>query len=261
MHAASYQELLVSSKQFQDLVKAHELTTDFPNVKKPAYNIGKQFERDTGVIHCMAKESIKSSASDQLIKTEEKEIVDTGLKPYLMYLGQNKGYIYASLVAITNIIFASGQVFQNSWLAANVQNPCVSTLNLVLVYTAIGFGSIIFLLSRALLVVDLGLRTSRPLFAQLLSALFCAPMSFYHSTPLGRILSRVSSDLSIIDLDLPFTMSFSICATLNAYINLSVLCFFTWQILLVAAPVIIMAVKLQRYYLASSKELMALQNL
>ena len=127
-------------------------------------------------------------------------------------------------------------------------------------YTAIGFGSIIFLLSRALLVVDLGLRTSGPLFAQLLSGLFCAPMSFYHSTPLGRILSRVSSDLSIIDLDLPFTVSFSICATLNAYINLSVLCFFTWQILLVAAPVIIMAVKLQRYYLASSKELMRING-
>uniref|UniRef100_A0ACD5ZXC7 Uncharacterized protein n=1 Tax=Avena sativa TaxID=4498 RepID=A0ACD5ZXC7_AVESA len=260
MDAASYQELLVSSKQFQDLVHAHEVTTDFPNVNKATYNRSKQFERGASVIDRMGKESIKSSALDQLIKTEDREIGDTGLKPYLIYLKQNKGYIYASLVAITNIIFSSGQVFQNSWLAANVQNPCVSTLNLVLGYTAIGFGSIIFLLSRSLFVVDLGLRTSRPLFSQLLDALFCAPMSFFHSTPLGRIVSRVSSDLSIVDLDVPFTMSFSICATLNAYINLGVLCFFTWQTSLVAAPVIIMAVKLQRYYLASSKELMRING-
>ena len=137
MHAASYQELLVSSKQFQDLVKAHEVTTDFPNVNK-----AKQFERAAIVIHGMRKECAKSPALDQLIKTEEREIGDTGLKPYLMYLKQNNGYIYASLVAIANIIFAAGQVFQNSWLAANVQNPCVSTSNLVLGYTAIGFGSI-----------------------------------------------------------------------------------------------------------------------
>ncbi|CAM0874774.1 unnamed protein product [Alopecurus aequalis] len=260
MHAASYQELLVSSKQFQDLVNAHEVTTDFPNVKKAAYYGGRQFERDVSVNHGLEKEYVKSSVLDQLIKTEEREFGDTGLKPYLMYLKQNKGYIYASLVAITNIIFASGQVFQNSWLAANVQNPCVSTLNLVLGYTAIGCGSIIFLLSRALFVVNLGLRTSRPLCDQLLSALFRAPMSFFHSTPLGRIVSRVSSDLSIVDLDLPFTMSFSICSTLNAYINLGVLCFFTWQTLLVAAPVIIMSVKLQRYYLASSKELMRING-
>ena len=58
-------------------------------------------------------------------------------------------------------------------------------------------------------------------------------------------MMQVSYDLSIVDLDVPFTLSFSICATLNAYINLGVLCFFTWQTLLVAAPVIIMAVKLQ----------------
>ena len=193
MHAASYQELLVSSKQFQDLVNAHEVTTDFPNVNNAAYNGGKQSERDASLNPGLGKESVKSSVLDQLIKIEEREIGGSGLKPYLMYLKQNKGYIYASLVAITNIIFASGQVFQNSWLAANVQNPCVSTLNLVLGYTAIGFGSIVFLLSRALFVVDLGLRTSRPLFSQLLNSLFRAPMSFFHSTPLGRIVSRVST--------------------------------------------------------------------
>lgn len=56
---------------------------------------------------------------------------------------------------------------------------------------------------------------------------------------------QVSSDLSIIDLDVPFTLSFSISATLNACINLGVMCFFTWQVLFVAAPVIIMSVRLQ----------------
>ena len=123
MHASSYQELLVSSKQFQDLVKAHEVSTDFPNVKKRAYNVGKQFERNACVIHGTAKESIKSSASDQLIKTEGREIGDTGLKPYLMYLGQNKGYIYASLVAITNIIFASVKYFRTHGLLLMFKIP------------------------------------------------------------------------------------------------------------------------------------------
>lgn len=56
---------------------------------------------------------------------------------------------------------------------------------------------------------------------------------------------QVSSDLNVIDLDVPFTLSFSISATLNAYINLDVLCFFTWPILFTAAPIIVMAVRLQ----------------
>jgi hypothetical protein len=109
----------------------------------------------------------KPSGFNQLIGKEEREFGDTGLKPYLMYLGQNKGFIYATLVAATNILFTSRQVSHNSWLAANVQNPSVSTLDLVLVYIAIAFGSIIFLLFRALLSVDLNIKTSRSLFSQL----------------------------------------------------------------------------------------------
>ncbi|XP_015618697.1 ABC transporter C family member 10 [Oryza sativa Japonica Group] len=261
MHAASYQELLLSSREFQNLVNAHKDIVNFPNDNMVDYNGDKSpFKRETAVVLDGGKESIKNAEFDQLIRREEREIGGTGLKPYLMYLGQNKGYIYATLVAIANIAFTSGQLAQNSWLAANIQNPGVSTFNLVQVYTAIGIGSIMFLLFRALLAVDLGLQTSRSLFSQLLTALFRAPMSFFHSTPIGRILSRVSSDLNVIDLDVPFTLSFSISATLNAYINLGVLCFFTWPILFIAAPIIIMAVRLQRYYSASSKELMRING-
>ncbi|BAF30050.1 Os12g0562700 [Oryza sativa Japonica Group] len=253
MHAASYQELLLSSREFQNLVNAHKDIVNFPNDNMVDYNGDKSpFKRETAVVLDGGKESIKNAEFDQLIRREEREIGGTGLKPYLMYLGQNKGYIYATLVAIANIAFTSGQLAQNSWLAANIQNPGV--------YTAIGIGSIMFLLFRALLAVDLGLQTSRSLFSQLLTALFRAPMSFFHSTPIGRILSRVSSDLNVIDLDVPFTLSFSISATLNAYINLGVLCFFTWPILFIAAPIIIMAVRLQRYYSASSKELMRING-
>ncbi|CAL4931133.1 unnamed protein product [Urochloa decumbens] len=256
MHAASYQELLIASKEFLDLVNAHKGTTDYPNGNTIAYNENmRRIIRETGVIQHRGNDGF-----DQLIRKEEREIGDIGLKPYLVYLGQNKGYIYATLVAVTNTFFTCAQVSQNSWLAANIQNPNVSTLNLVLVYIAIGSGSIIFLLFRALLAVDLNIKSSRSLFFQLLSALFHAPMSFYHATPLGRILSRVSSDLGIIDLDVPLTFSFSISATLNACINLGVLCFFTWQVLFVAAPVIFMSVRLQRYYLASSKQLMRING-
>uniref|UniRef100_A0A0D3HVQ6 Uncharacterized protein n=1 Tax=Oryza barthii TaxID=65489 RepID=A0A0D3HVQ6_9ORYZ len=162
MHAASYQELLLSSREFQNLVNAHKDIVNFPNDNMVDYNGDKSpFKREIAVVLDGGKESIKNAEFDQLIRREEREIGGTGLKPYLMYLGQNKGYIYAILVAIANIAFTSGQLAQNSWLAANIQNP-----------------------------VDLGLQTSRSLFSQLLTALFRAPMSFFHSTPIGRILSR-----------------------------------------------------------------------
>nr|KYP36167.1 ABC transporter C family member 10 [Cajanus cajan] len=77
-------------------------------------------------------------------------------------------------------------------MAANVDNPYVSSLQLILVYFLIGAISTIFLLIRCLTTVSLGIKSSQNLFVQLMDSLFRAPMSFYDSTPMGRILSRVS---------------------------------------------------------------------
>lgn len=59
------------------------------------------------------------------------------------------------------------------------------------------------------------------------------------------ILLQVSSDLSIVDLDVPFSLIFSISATLNAYSNLAILAVITWQVLFVSIPMIYLTIRLQ----------------
>uniref|UniRef100_A0A8I7BDC2 ABC transmembrane type-1 domain-containing protein n=1 Tax=Hordeum vulgare subsp. vulgare TaxID=112509 RepID=A0A8I7BDC2_HORVV len=68
-------------------------------------------------------------------------------------------------------------------------------------------------------------------------------MSFFDSTPLGRVLSRVSSDLSIVDLDIPFAIVLSLGTSLNACSNLVVLAVVTWQVLFVSVPMIVLAIR------------------
>ncbi|KAF2909588.1 ABC transporter C family member 10 [Oryza sativa Japonica Group] len=262
IQSAPYQDLLACCEEFQDLVNAHKDTIGVSDINNMPLHRAKEIStKETDDIHgSRYGESVKPSQADQLIKIEEREIGDTGLKPYTLYLRQNKGFLYASLAIISQIIFICGQISQNSWMAANVENPSVSTLRLIVVYIAIGVCSMIFLISRSLCIVVLGMQTSRSLFSQLLNSLFRAPMCFYDSTPLGRVLSRVSSDLSIADLDVPFFFMFSMNASLNAYSNLGVLAVVTWQVLFVSVPMIILAIRLQRYYLASAKELMRING-
>ncbi|KAL3521598.1 hypothetical protein ACH5RR_019747 [Cinchona calisaya] len=259
LSAASYHQLLASSKEFQSLVDAHKETAGSEKLSEVTSS---QSHKATNkeIRKTYNDKSSKASGGDQLIKQEEREVGDTGFRPYHQYLNQNKGFLFFSLAALSHLIFVSGQVLQNSWMAANVDDPEVSTLKLITVYLLIGFVSSVFLVSRSLSTVVLGLQSSKSLFLQLLSSLFRAPMSFYDSTPLGRILSRVSVDLSIVDLDVPFNLVFAVGATMNFYSNLMVLTVVTWQILIVAIPLVYLAIRLQRYYFASAKELMRING-
>lgn len=56
---------------------------------------------------------------------------------------------------------------------------------------------------------------------------------------------QVSSDLSIIDLDVPLVIMFTSSASLNAYSSLGVLAVVTWQVLFVSVPMIVLAITLQ----------------
>ncbi|KAK7380438.1 hypothetical protein VNO78_32949 [Psophocarpus tetragonolobus] len=259
LEAGSYHHLLTSSLEFQHLVNAHKETVGSNN----PMNVTSSHRHATSareITQAFMEKTFKTTNGNRLIKQEEREIGDTGLKSYLQYLNQMKGYIYFFVASLSHLMFVICQILQNSWMAANVDNSRVSTLQLIVVYFFIGAISTIFLCTRTLLVVALGIQSSRHLFLQLINSLFRAPMSFYDSTPLGRILSRVSSDLSIADLDLPFILSFNVVGAIFFYSNLTVLAFVAWQVLVVSIPMVYVAIRFQRYYFSTAKEVMRLNG-
>ncbi|CAJ2659633.1 unnamed protein product [Trifolium pratense] len=255
VQAGPYHHLMTESEEFQDLVNAHKVTASSNQLVNVTFSQASQ-----NIAQALVEKQCKEANGNQLIKQEEREIGDTGFKPYLQYLNTMKGYIFFSVSTFCHIFFVVSQILQNSWMAANVDNPHVATLQLVLVYFYIGASSIFFMLIRSLFVVSLGLHSSKYLFLQLMNSLFRAPMSFYDSTPLGRILSRVSSDLSIMDLDMPFSLLFSVGSTINFYACLIVLSVVTWQVLIIVIPMVYATIRLQRYYLVSEKQMMRMSG-
>ncbi|KAL2334839.1 hypothetical protein Fmac_016052 [Flemingia macrophylla] len=259
LQAFPYHQLLTSSHKFRDLVNAHKETAgsgQFADVTSAQRNSNS----DREISQCLIEKHFNALNGDQLIKQEERERGGIGLKPYFQYLNHNSGYIYFSVSSLSHLMFAICQILQNSWMAANVDNPEVSTLKLIVVYLLIGVSSIVFMLIRSLLAVSLGLQSSKYLFSQLVNSLFRAPMSFYDSTPLGRILSRVSLDLSIVDLDVPFVLTYTAGGTINCYADLTVLAVLTWQVLFVAIPTVFVVIRMQRHYFAAAREFMRMNG-
>ncbi|XVE64741.1 hypothetical protein DITRI_Ditri07aG0125600 [Diplodiscus trichospermus] len=257
--AGTYDQLLASSEKFQDLVNAHNNTigseTDILCSSRRRAMTSK------GVIQNVhVKKQPIAPTGEQIIKQEERETGDTGFKPYMQYLRHNKGFLYFTLAVLFHVIFIVGQLMQNYWLAVYIQNYQISRTELLTVFTVIGCTLAVFLLLRSFYVVLLGCAASESIFSTLLKSLFRASMSFYDSTPLGRILSRVSSDLSIIDLEMAFKLSLTLGTTMNTYFSFFILAILAWPVAFVIIPMVYLTILFQRHYYASAKELMRLNG-
>uniref|UniRef100_A0A2N9FIA9 ABC-type xenobiotic transporter n=1 Tax=Fagus sylvatica TaxID=28930 RepID=A0A2N9FIA9_FAGSY len=164
LRASTYVQLLASSQEFQNLVNAHR--DSFGSETQAKYASSGKSKPSKSEIHRNYNEKqLVSSLGDQLIKQEERETGNTGLKPYIQYLNQNKGFLYFSL-------------------------------------------------------------------------------------------ATVSSDLTVIDLDLAFRLSSSLGTVIVSYSGYAILAILTWPILFIIIPMVYLTILLQRYYFASAKELM-----
>ncbi|PSS09355.1 ABC transporter C family member 10 like [Actinidia chinensis var. chinensis] len=258
VEAATYYQLLNSSQQFVNLINAHKDTAGSEMQTEYIFQRPKTSKDEIQKIY--TEEQIQAPLGDQLVKKEEREMGDTGLQPYMQYLNHSKGFLYLSLSVVLHIMYIVGQFGQSLWFAADVQDSSITRSELILVYTLIGCGMSVLLLPRSYFIVILGLKTSNAIFSKLMTSVFRAPMSFYDSTPLGRILSRVSSDLSVVDLELAFKLTISIGSTMNTYFGFGVLAILAWPFLFVIIPMVIVTIFLQRFYFASAKELMRIDG-
>ncbi|WJX31531.1 Multidrug resistance-associated protein 5 [Trifolium repens] len=70
-------------------------------------------------------------------------------------------------------------------------------------------------------------------------------MSFFDSTPAGRILNRVSIDQSVVDLDIPFRLGGFASSTIQLIGIVAVMSEVTWQVLLLVFPMAIVCLWMQ----------------
>ena len=72
-------------------------------------------------------------------------------------------------------------------------------------YTGLGAAQSILMFLATFSLVFAGIRASRTLHNTMLERLLRAPMQFFDTTPLGRILNRFSKDMYTVDVEIPNT--------------------------------------------------------
>ncbi|KAJ1259572.1 hypothetical protein BS78_10G166500 [Paspalum vaginatum] len=266
-----YSELLESGTAFEKLVSAHQSSITALDTSAHQQNQvqGQQMSdenivpsallatRQASDIEVTAK---APSAAIQLTEEEQKGIGDLGWKPYKDYINVSKSSFQFSGMFISQALFTCFQIASTYWLAVAVQMDNVSAALLVGAYSGLSIFSCCFAYFRSCFAALLGLKASKEFFSGLMDSVFRAPMSFFDSTPVGRILTRASSDLSILDFDIPYSMAFVTTGGIEVVTTVLVMGTVTWQVLVVAVPVTITMIYVQRYYISSARELVRING-
>lgn len=296
IQAGKYDDLLQAGTDFNTLVSAHHEAIeamDIPNHSSDDSdenscpdasvsninnchpdasnidNLAKEVQEGVSAAEQKAikeKKKAKRSRKKQLVQEEERVRGRVSMKVYLSYMAAAYKGLLIPLIIIAQALFQFLQIASNWWMAwANPQTegdiPKVSPMVLIGVYMALAFGSSLFIFVRAVLVATFGLAAAQKLFLKMLRSVFRAPMSFFDSTPAGRILNRVSIDQSVVDLDIPFRLGGFASTTIQLIGIVGVMTEVTWQVLLLVIPMAVACLWMQKYYMASSRELVRIVSI
>lgn len=201
--AGKYQEILESGKEFMELVSAHKdalSALDSFSRMEDSSSSNQEIENKKTQIDTSSEEANPNIPKGQLVTEEEREKGKVGFWVYWKYITLAYKGALVPLVLLAQISFQVLQIASNYWMAwaAPVSvdvAPPVSSMMLIYVFVALALGSSLFILARALLLVTAGYKTATILFDKMHLSIFRAPMSFFDSTPSGRIFNRVSHQI------------------------------------------------------------------
>ena len=163
------------------------------------------------------------------------------------------------------LVFSLAQfinVLSNWWLThwSHAAAPTASSQTHFLeLYGLVNLGALVMDLLAVASFFYLGLQASQQLFDTLLESCLFAPLSFFHTTPTGRLLNRFSQDLYTVDETLPSQARIYLQVLFQIASTLLVISFVTPAFLLVVLPVFYFYRQLQTLFAPTVRELKRLE--
>ncbi|KAK2168341.1 hypothetical protein NP493_1234g00004 [Ridgeia piscesae] len=210
----TYEEVATRSDTFVSILKAHNEETS-----KVHEGISKR-TRTRRAIQPRSPDEITPfpkdphEGKDTLIEEEASSVGRVRWRTIWGYIDSG-GLGSFSFMVCGLILFVFSQILTNVWLSSWSSDPVVNgtrdrehEYKRLAVYGGFGGLQLFFVSMQSLALACGSVCASSKLFSALLDAILRAPVSFFDTTPIGRIVNRFAKDMDIVDSTLPSYISF-----------------------------------------------------
>ena len=202
----------------------------------------------------------------------EEEKVETGNVKWSVYLHYFRNLSFLPLIVICFLLMQSCDAGCNYWLSLwsqdkmlNISGDLVVDRELrdrrLIVFGFLGLGNSVFLMIATLFFANGAVRAAVRLHQSLLYGVLRSPMSFFETTPMGRILNRFSKDIDSVDMALPYGFLYLTICLLQVASGITMIVVVIPVFVFIIAPIIVVYFLVQRFYIASSRQLQRITSM
>ncbi|XP_028966861.1 canalicular multispecific organic anion transporter 2 [Galendromus occidentalis] len=233
-----------------------------PHIHQPSEDAGRvDYDQRQSILRGEPVPLTREPGAGKIVSEELTESGRIRSSVYGQYL-RAIGLFPAMIVMLTMFGATASQVGSSFWLNEWSKDKSAErgTHNLM-IFGVLGIGQAVGLFFGVLSIALSSLSASRQIHDKVLVSILRAPMDFFDSTPIGRIMNRFAHDVEMLDLNLPQDMRVLVQQFLSLLAILFVICYNLPLFILVVIPIGIVYYLVQLLYITSSRQLRRLENI
>eukprot|EP00002_Diphylleia_rotans_P003775 TRINITY_DN1266_c0_g1_i1.p1 TRINITY_DN1266_c0_g1~~TRINITY_DN1266_c0_g1_i1.p1 ORF type:complete len:1203 (-),score=279.41 TRINITY_DN1266_c0_g1_i1:2308-5916(-) len=256
--AGTYQRLMELDGQFASLVKTYGVSEQAQPQDQTAEETKPNQTQE-------APAEVKKgadTAGKKIIGIEERAVGEVNKDVYTTYFLSIGKTLAASIATVLILVQVSG-ISSNIWLSVwseDEDNEDYENSFYIGIYVLLGTLQSIFVFLSAIQLAWASIISSATLHDGMLNTILRAPMAFFDTTPLGRIINRFGKDQYTVDDSLPRIVQSYLNTFMFVMGIMFVIIFATPYFVVIILPLSFLYRYVQQYYLATSRELKRLES-
>ncbi|XP_010906316.1 ABC transporter C family member 2 [Elaeis guineensis] len=257
-----FQKLMENAGKMEEQTEEEQAEGLGQETTKSAEN-GDMIKTESGPLKSEKKSKLKEGKS-VLIKQEERETGVVSLRVLARYKNALGGLWVVIVLFFCYILTEVLRVSSSTWLSVWTDQSSPKSHGsgfYNMIYAVISFGQVLVTLTNSYWLIISSLYAAKRLHEAMLHSILRAPMVFFHTNPLGRIINRFAKDLGDIDRNVAvfvnmFMAQFSqLCSTFVLIGIVSTISL--WAIL----PLLILFYAAYLYYQSTAREVKRLDSI